>query len=92
MQEEPRNLWNEVILSGNKQEEDVKTRLDAEESRIQYFSELLISSWGDAVCWQITQRSFVSDWQWACVEQRDAGHTRIKTELDKIGTKKQEVE
>jgi len=47
--------------------------------------------WRDAVCWQITQRSFVSDWQWACVEQRDAGHTRIKTELDKIGTKKQEV-
>jgi len=46
--------------------------------------------WCDAVCWQITQRSFVSDWQWACVEQRDAGHTRIKTELDKIGTKKQE--
>ena len=26
------------------------------------------------------------------LEQRDAGHTRIKTELDKIGTKKQEVE
>jgi len=46
--------------------------------------------WRDAVCWQITQRSFVSDWQWACVEQRDAGHTRIKIELDKIGTKKQE--
>ena len=50
------------------------------------------SSRRDAVCWQITQRPFVSDWQWPCVKHRDAGHTRIKTELDKIGTKKQEVE
>ena len=49
-------------------------------------------SWRDAVCWQITQHLFVSDWQWPCVEQRDAGHTRIKNELDKIGIKKQEVE
>ena len=55
------------------------------------FSELWISSWRDAVCWQITQRSFVSDWEWPCVVQCDAGHTRIKTKLDKIGTKKQEV-
>ena len=47
--------------------------------------------WCDAVCWQITQRSFVSDWEWHCVVQCDAGHTRIKTKLDKIGTKKQEV-
>ena len=49
-------------------------------------------SWRDAVCWQITQHLFGSDWQWPCVEQRDAGHTRIKNELDKIGIKKQEVE
>ena len=55
------------------------------------FSKLWFSSWRDAVCWQITQSSFVSDWQWPCVEQRD-GHTRIKIKLDEIGPKKQEVE
>ena len=55
------------------------------------FSKLWFSSWRDAVCWQITQSSFVSDWQWPCVERRD-GHTRIKIELDEIGPKKQEVE
>ena len=48
-------------------------------------------SWRDSVCWQITQRSFVSDWKWSCGEQRDAGHTRMKTNMDKIGSK-QEVE
>ena len=30
-----RETYNEVILSGNKQEEDVETRLDAEETRFQ---------------------------------------------------------
>ena len=35
MQKKPKYSWNVVILSGNKQEEDVETRLDAEDSRFQ---------------------------------------------------------
>ena len=35
MQKEPKYSWNVVILSGNKQEEDVETRLGAEDSRFQ---------------------------------------------------------
>ena len=44
----------------------------------------MLANYTALVCFRLTVR--------ACVEQRDAGHTRIKTELDKIGTKKQEVE
>ena len=36
MQKEPKYSWNIVISSGNKQEEDVETRLDAEDSRFQW--------------------------------------------------------
>ena len=43
MQKEPKYSWNVVILSGNKQEEDVETRLGAEDSRFQRISELWIS-------------------------------------------------
>ena len=36
MQKEPKYSWNVVILSGNKQKEDVETRQDAEDSRFQW--------------------------------------------------------
>ena len=35
MQKKPKYSWNVVILSGNKQEEDVETRLGAADSRFQ---------------------------------------------------------
>ena len=55
------------------------------------FSELWISSWRDAVCWQITERSFVSVWQWPWVKRRDAGHTDYLIKQDEEYVKCRQV-
>ena len=86
MQKEPKYSWNVAILSGNKQEEDVETRLDAEESR--FWSILwAVNLWTDVML-------FVGKLHSAHLFQIDSEFVLSNATLatHKIGTRKQEVE
>ena len=85
MQKEPKYSWNVVILSGTKQE-DVETRLGAEDSRFQ------------RILWAVNLLTdvmlFVGKLHSAHLFQIDSelvlGNAALATH--KIGTRKQEVE
>ena len=80
-------------MSGNKQEEDVETRLDAEESR--FWSILwAVNLWTDVMLFVgklHSARLFQIDSELVLSNATPATQGS-RRELDKIGTKKQEVE